>query len=492
MTDLEFHSWLRQGGGKVVLLAEVELTQTLRLSTVPYVTLPTDTPANTAYQAVLAGGLAVSESLSLSSKASLSVGDLEVHNEDGSLDHWLDWVWCNRAIRIYLGDASWPRADFRVVFSGVVSDIGSRRANRLNINMRDKLQRLNTPVSDVKLGGTGQNKDRLIPVTLGEVHNISPLVADAPNELYRFNNGPSERVIEVRDNGVPLASTSVTLSSGTIKLLAQPAGTITASVQGDTPYKNTVSALVQRLATSYGTPSERFTVADLDVAQLADFETTHPQPVGVYLPDKANVLQVCQDLANSVGASVAMSRQGQLRLLQLTLPPTGPEVEINPSDYEARSLEIAERSTVISAVKLGYCRNWTVQDNLETGIPTEHKDLFNKEWLEVVASSPSVAGEYRLTAEPDLETTYLLRRVDAEAEANRRLALWSTPRTVYRLCGYAHLLTLELGQKVRLRGSRFGLQPRVEGGMVYDGKVGVVIKLQLDWIARRATVEVLV
>lgn len=133
-----------------------------------------------------------------------------------------------------------------------------------------------------------------------------------------------------------------------------------------------------------------------------------------------------------------------------------------------------------------------MQDNLETGIPTEHKDLFNKEWLEVVASSPSVAEEYRLTAEPDLETTYLLRRVDAEAEANRRLALWSTSRTVYRLRGYAHLLTLELGQKVRLRGSRFGLQPRVEGGVVYDGKVGVVIKLQLDWIARRATVEVLV
>jgi hypothetical protein len=54
---------------------------------------------------------------------------------------------------------------------------------------------------------------------------------------------------------------------------------------------------------------------------------------------------------------------------------------------------------------------------------------------------------------------------------------------VYRFKGYAHLLTLELGQALTLTAPRFGLDA---------GKTGVVIGLQSDWINRRVTVEVLI
>lgn len=77
----------------------------------------------------------------------------------------------------------------------------------------------------------------------------------------------------------------------------------------------------------------------------------------------------------------------------------------------------------------------------------------------------------------------LLRAVDAQAEALRRLNLWKTQRTVYRFTGYAHLLTLELGQALTLTAPRFGLDA---------GKTGMVIGLQSDWINRRVTVEVLI
>lgn len=481
MTDNEFAAWLTANGRRLALV-EIDTDTPRYLSNVAYTTLPTDTPANRVYQPVVASGFAFSESLSLSGTASVSVGTIDLHNEDGALDAWLDEVWTNRAVRVYIGDATWPRADFRLVFSGLIARLDSRSPQRLSIVLRDKLERLNTPATDATLGGATDNKDRLQPITLGECHNVTPLLADPAQHEYQWHQGASERLIEVRDNGVPVSTTSV-LSTGKFKLLATPAGQVTASVQGRTPYSNTVSGLVQALATSYGTPSERLTSGDLDSAQLATFAAACPQPVGYYLGDRANVLQVCQELAASVGAQCVMSREGKLRIVRLALPGTGTPVVIGPQDYEARSLQVKERTTVIAGVKLGYCKNWTVQTNLDTGIPPEHKDLFAQEWLTVTASDPAVASAYKLYAEPEQVDTLLLRESDAQAEADRRLSLWKVQRTVYQVKGFAQCLLLELGQAVTLQGDRFGLQA---------GKTGTVIGLQLDWMAGRATVEVLI
>lgn len=482
MTDAEYQAWLVRGGLRAALI-EIDTDVPRYLSTVPYTTLPTDTPANRMYLPVVARGFAFSERLSLDSNPSISAGDIEIHNDDGALDGWLSDVWVNRAIRVYIGDVNWPRADFRLEFSGVVADLTSSSADRLNIVLRNKLERLNTPVSEATLGGTTPNKDRLLPVLLGECHNVEPLLTDPANHEYQLHSGSMERVIEVRDNGVPLSNTTATLGAGKFRLGNTPAGAITASAQGRTPYGNTVAALVQVLATQYGTPTERLTAGDLDAASLAAFAAAHPQPVGLWLPDRANVLQCCQQLAASVGAQVVMSRQGLLRLIKVALPGTGTPVAIGPADYEARSLSIKQRTEVIAGVKLGYCRNWAVQTSLDTGIPPAHKDLYAQEWLTATARDAATASAYRLHAEPPQADTLLLRGADAQPEAARRLALWKTPRTVYGLRGYAQLLTLELGQPVTLTAPRWGLG---------EGKAGIVIGLQRDWIAGRCDVEVLV
>ena len=134
-------------------------------------------------------------------------------------------------------------------------------------------------------------------------------------------------------------------------------------------------------------------------------------------------------------------------------------------------------------MRLGYCKNWTVQTSIDSGIPVEHKDLYAQEWLTATARDAWVASAYRIYADPPQQDTLLLRAVDAQAEALRRLNLWKTQRTVYRFTGYAHLLTLELGQALTLTAPRFGLDA---------GKTGIVIGLQSDWINRRVTVEVLI
>lgn len=480
MTDADFNSWLLRGGRPVVLV-EVQTSPARYLSNVPYTTLPSDSPANRAYLPVIAGGVAFTESLPLDGQASLSAGDIALHNEDGALDVWLDDVWSNKSVQVFVGDIDWPRSEFRRVFSGLVSDLQSSSPQSLNIVLRDKLQKLNTPVSELLLGGTTQNKDRLQPITLGEVHNVEPMLVNPATHTYQCHVSNVERIIEVRADGIPRTVTGV--ANGKFSLAQAPVGTITASVQGATPYKNTVAGIVQVLATGYGNPAERLETADLDSTQLASFDSLHPQPVGVYLSDRNNVLQVCQDLASSVGSQVVMSREGKLRLLKLALPAPGPIAVVNPSDYEAQTLAITRRSVVLAGVRLGYCKNWTVQNSLDNGVPAEHKDLYAQEWLTVTSRDTATATTYGLYADPPQVDTLLLKRTDAEAEATRRLNLWKVQRTVYTFKGFAHLLTLELGQALTLYGSRFGLEA---------GKTGQVIGIQSDWIGRRVTVEVII
>lgn len=483
MTEIEFTDWLKKGG-RYTLLVEVDTTVPRYLSTVAYTTLPTDSPANRVYSPVVSGGVAFTETLPLDGSATLSVGDIELNNDDGLLDSWLDDIWVNKPIRIYIGDVSWVRSDFRLIFTGIVDNINSRAANRLNISLRDKLQRLNTPVSETLLGGTTPNKDRLIPLCFGEVHNVEPLLVDPATLKYKVHGSAIERLIEVRDNGAPV-SVNESLIDGTFTLVAQQAGTITCSVQGDKPttYSNRIADTITRLVTGYGKVSDRLTTADIDTAQFAAFNTAHPQPVGVYLNDRSNVIEVCQQLASSVGAQISMSREGLLRLLKITLPATGTPLVVTPSDYVAKSLEIKERVDVKAAIKVGYCKNYTTQTGLNTGLPASHKDLFMQEYLSVTVKNQSVADTYKLNTEPVQTDTLLLTESDATAEANRLLTLWQQPRTVYKFVGYSHLLTVSLGQALTLVSPRFGLS---------EGKTGIVVGIQSDWVSRRVTIEVLI
>lgn len=480
-TTAQFEAWLRDGNVPI-FLAEVDVrvgsSETTRyLSNRAYV------DGTMAYLPVIAGGVSTQESLSLlgfngpsSDSASMSTGAFLIDNTDGSLDSWLSDIWVNRRIQVWMGDASWPRGDFYRIFDGIVADIGSADVGRLSLRLIDKLQRLNGPISEET---TTDNVS--IPQSFGEVSNVEPILFNPALHEYRAHVAALERVIEVRDNGVPVASTSVT---GGFRLTASPAGTITASVQGERTgtYVNDISRVVQRLVTGFGKATERFTSTDLDTANLLAFQTANPQPVGLYVQDRMNVIEACNDLAASLGAQIAMSREGKLRIHQIKLPATGTAREIHPSNYEAGSLEVADRSTVRAAIKLAYNKNWTVQESLDTGIPPAHKDLFSQEWMYELASNSTIAGRYRLTSEPETEETLLQQKADATAEAARRLALWSVPRQVYRVRCYAEYLTLELGQTVTLFGRRFGLSA---------GKTGMVVSVDADWIGGRVTVEVL-
>lgn len=604
----------------------------------------TDNVAGRIYDPIIAAeSIQLVERMSVDGQPSMSFGDIELYNLDGALDSWLRDIWVNKSITILIGDVRWLRADFTTIFSGTIDDIDSRSKDSINIKVRDKLQRLNVPISEVRLAGSSVNKNELIPMSLGECFNVKPLLSNPATLEYRFSHGgyaanTSEGVIEVRDNGVPVSYSYVGDTKTRFKLNAQPFGQVTASVQGlvstinllpyseqfdhaswskngvtvtannttapdgtatadkleatlsdsyagdsvtvlssrvytfsvwlrsdstttiriyagnsngtagNTPKEITVStdwkryyvthttsatttiAFVQigggsnfttgeivyawgaqfelsDIANSYartsGSPSNvhltsaagiiryiarnhqiisvRFFSNEIDLDNFQAFEEANPRPVGLYVESRENTLSVCNQIAASVGAQLVMSRLGKLQLLKIDLPASG-TFSITTDDIIQNSLSITNKFPVQAALKLNYCKNWSVQTGLLTGIPEEHKKMYASEWASVTVEDTTVKADYALDAEPQPVDTLLLKESDAIAEATRLLNIYKNPVVVVSFTGTARLVELILGQAVEVTYPRFGLD---------TGALGQVIGLSIDWSNLTVKVDVL-
>lgn len=467
----------------------------------------------------LTGTVRFAESISAEGGVSISYGDLEIDNTDGSKDSWLDidsYVWVNRSIQVYYGDptqivtdAAGIASTFDLIFDGVIVDIGSRNRNSVNIRVRDKMERLNAPISENTLGtygtwgaGVGQtNQAAVLPLMLGEPHNVQPLLIDPSQLEYQINDGIIEQITEIRDNGVPIYTVGVlttgavlNLAAGKFKLNQPLVGDCTVSVQGvkssmdlttgtiSATYVNNIANLIALVVSQYGPVSSRLSTSELDLPNLYAFSTSSAEYVGLAITDRQNILAVCQELAGSVGAQLYFTRQGKLQLIKYGVPTPDALVNVTNSDIISNSLSISSRSSIIAAKKLGYCKNWFVQTNLGTAIPLQHKYWFGEEyWLKTSDDTAGNKTLYKLNLEPVQKNTLLVDGTQADAEAIRLNNYFGSIKTTYRFTGTSRLLTLKLGQSINLTHNRFGLS---------SGKTGQVVALEPNWSKGLIDIEV--
>jgi hypothetical protein len=460
------------------------------------------------YLPIVGGSIAIDESISTSYSASISYGDIELANVAGEYDSWIDDIWVNKSVKIYVGSLPVPNTssiidDFELIFDGLIEDIDSKNRNQLNLKIRDKLEKLNTSISELLLGNyfqgnivseattVNQYRNNLEPIVFGEVHNITPLLSDPTMLEYMVNLEAVEQIIEVRDNGVPVAFTTtgtITIPPGSFRLLKSPVGAVTCSVQGvkrtvnisggtsTTVYTNTVSNTIATILKFFG---QQLAYTELDSVSFSALGT---QAVGVYVGDRVNVLQLCQDIAKSSGLIVATSRSGQVKLVDLSIP-TSATISITESDMLLNSLQISEKLDVVAGIRLGYAKNWTIQNTLQTAIPQQHKDLYGSEWLESLQTDASTKTNYSVTTEPALETSYLIDKTQADAVALKKLDLFKIPRKVYTMTCTAKFLSIQVGDPVTLTASRFGLN---------SGKLGRVVSTKPNWLRGKIDIGILV
>ena len=157
------------------------------------------------------------------------------------------------------------------------------------------------------------------PLCFGRCLNVRPVLV-SPNLLtYQVHGGgPIQAIDAVYDKGVELVGPagpgpqySVDLERGTFTLNQQPIGEITADVRGDATdeaYVETVADVIARLVTTYG-PLE---AAELDTATFDALNSSAPSAVGLYITTERNILEVLDELINSIGGFYGFDRAGQL------------------------------------------------------------------------------------------------------------------------------------------------------------------------------------
>lgn len=494
LTDAEFLAWLVSEDAIRTVIVETQCidadgnSEQVFIASRGFVTKLEDGREGRYYEPLLKGGLDFQQTISLNLQGDQSYGDIELDNADGELDWTFDRYWMYQPFRAYVGDARWPRRDFRQIFDGAIEDIDSSARDTINVRLRDKLHRLDVPLHDEKVGGSAPDPDRLLPVAFGECHNITPVLQDAPTLRYVYHSREAESVFEVRDNGIPIQRVTANGKPARFTLPRQPYGRVTASIQGDKTftggYVNTVSALIRRIVEEWGTePSKRLTEDDIDIENFDAFELNNPQPVGIYIEERATVLDVCNSIAASVGARLTMTATGKLQLVKVQVPPIGTPINVDETDMLEGSLMVADRTQLMSGVKLGFCKNWTVQPDTAAGLPEEHKSMFSREWYTTSLVNPTTRDTFALWDEPEQENTLLLDRDDAAAEAGRRLWLRSYQRHVYEFEGFSNLIFTQVGAPMRITHRRFGLQ---------GGKTGQVVYTAVDWIHATVKIGVLI
>ena len=239
ISDQQFLDWQKADATRRTLLVECDpyvgaagagAITTRYLSNRGYITGPSETPANISYEDRITATPAFTVRMSelLLGRSSPSWGDLELFNGDGLFDSWLDDGWDGIAIRVYLGDASWTKSDFRLVATLTASAITARDTSTLAVKIKDFQRWLDVPLTTETMG-IGPNANSPKPVAYGLCRNITPICESTSSLKYRVNAFEVQSIDRVRDNGVPVSFTP-DLADGSFVLGSSPSGAITCDV----------------------------------------------------------------------------------------------------------------------------------------------------------------------------------------------------------------------------------------------------------------------
>jgi hypothetical protein len=486
ISDEQYIEWLTSDNARVVL-AEFTVKSggsnvARYLSDMTYITVPgyvdavTNIPAGTSYDDIIIDAPTIRQAIG----EPLGVGEVIVDNSDGSLDSWLNDIADGKAITILIGDPSWPRSDFRKLFTGIIDHIEAPTHDTLALIIRDRKERLNGPLQD-SLYTNGVPK----PLAFGFLKNIEPVLTNSTlPSVYQSHDGAIYAVNAVRVNGSPWAYTSNT-AAGTITLSNQATGRVTMDIIGARTQDGTrglkrASEFLRWVLVRMG-----MTDADIDWDSMAALDAKLDPDVdnlGYYVNDRRNAVQAIDEVLASLGCYWSFGRTGQLKAWRLDAPTGTAALALGPDDIHIDGLRPIAWEAPWKRVRLGAVRNWTIQDRdgMYEGLPAETREYYGIEYPDGINEWVTTADAGHLGAlSPGLIGTFLADQGGPEAQ--RLASLRSVQRRVYAVDIIAPSLPVELGTEVSITYPRFGFE---------GGANAIVIGIEESFSAGRVTLEV--
>ena len=493
--------------------------RTFYLGTSDFTSLPSDTPPNTYYASRVRepGNFARSlfSSGATRGRSTVGSGDIILANGDPgngeTLDDWLGYGWSGRAITIKalpVGSRSLSSAS--TLFNGRLSKLTSTRPlDQLELKIADRLADLDKPLLTTLFAGTttstgasaegnadlkGKVKQRCygdareVPLQAANPYDLIYLASNGPvasitvydGGLALVNDGDSASLAALRAASIPAGRYRTCKALGLVRLGGTPQFALSADVlEGTAAGDRTAAQIAYRMLRDFGlAPGEFITGA------FTELDVMNGAACGYYVPDDRTALAAAQDVLDSIGAWLVPNRDGSLIVGRYGAPETAPGLNFDIEEQSlGDSLERVDGEIPVWRVVLQYARVHQVQaeSSLAGAVTAERRAYLANEWRTVVAEDPAVKVKH-LDAREMTITTYLTSETDAQAEADRQLALRKVERDRYKVglplsSGWA----ADVGLAITLNHPRLGMASGRPFNVIgrEDDYAGENVKLEL-------------
>lgn len=400
-------------------------------------------------------------------------GQIIVDNTDGAFDTTLDVNGVvSQAITIKAGTRGNFIADFETVAIARLVGIGMTESD-VTMLLEDPTryaQNLYPTTVYTGIGGAGgpaELEGAVVPVVLGRVWNMRPVLIDSVNLIFQVNDGATAAITGVFDGGVALAldgnhgtygalaasspapgEYTTCLATGHIKVGSSPVFEITAHVDGHSAAGVTTRSIATYLA------EQLEAVLGLDV-DVAAFETLPQYTAGWIWAQPFTFAEALDRFVGDAGWYWGGTADGSVTAGQL-LPPDEDDVAWR---YDKTDLLAIERAPLPAGYEgmhhrriVQYHRNWTVQTSLAAA--AVNAPYRQREWRTATASRTVSALN---ALDPSVLDTSLEDEADASEIAEYLLDLHGTPRRMFSASLKLHGWLPALGATVHLTYPRLGL-----------------------------------
>lgn len=211
----------------------------IRLSSDSYMTASDDSPPNTAYDNALdPSGLVIEREIrhwpSGDAVATANISEIPILNHDGRYDDLVTKDVRDLTVWIRAVEEGEALSTAERVFTGVVDRVRSDGDGKLMLSLRDPIATFDKTLQrKLFLPNAEEAANAPLPIGLGAVRTIEPVLVDQSNNKYRISDAPVSTLGDVRDEGAlldPSASTpDFTLSDDRqhIELQNPPNGKLT-------------------------------------------------------------------------------------------------------------------------------------------------------------------------------------------------------------------------------------------------------------------------
>jgi len=402
VSDAQYEEWLADIDSVRVLLAELDYSGgTAYVATAPFISTPNDSDPNRVYDDILEEAVDATTRID----GLVSFGEVGLIN-DGELNPWIDRAWNGWPIRLYLGDPTWSRDDFRLWARGVNGGISTAQIGRLAFRMLDTSAGLDVEIDT----GDLPNENGPIPLALGSVYNAPAfLLQPAPYE-FKASFLP---VLELtpKDNGNPIPHTD-NLSNGSFEIPSGLVGTLTVDIEEQ---NNTPALVAQWVANEYGVV--------IDTIDLPDYT------VGLYYKNRVSGRKILDDLCEGIGAYWYINRVGEMVIRQQTVP-TEASAVILGDDIAQDQVRLTETQSPWRDYSLQYKQNHNTLTTVADTVNDTEAERLKRQWQE--DRQRQSVDDYPL-AESVTRPSVLQSQADAATEVARVLSIRSVRRDIWSI-----------------------------------------------------------